>query len=214
MQAFLNEYLATYGYIVLFVGTLLEGEAILIMAGYLASQGYLNLYIVMPLAFVGAVIGDQFYFYLGRWQGARLLKLFTAIARKFRKALKLIEKYGTFVAFISRYTYGFRILLPIILGMSSFPSRKFFYLNVASAAVWAVLFSLAGYLFGKAVSLFIEDVEKYEGYVLLALVALIVLSWGAHFVYSWWSGKSARARLKRMKARQETFKQGGPSDEA
>ncbi len=122
MHLFLKEYLELHGYWVLFIWTFLEGEAGLILAGFLAFEGYLSLTGVILTSFAGAFCGDQFYFYLGRWQGPYLLKLFTSIARKFRKALRLIEKYGTFVAFVSRYTYGFRIILPIILGMSSFPS--------------------------------------------------------------------------------------------
>ena len=144
LQQFLREYLQTHGYWVLFVWTFLEGEAGLILAGFFAFQGYFTLPGVIATSFAGAVCGDQFYFYLGRLKGSFLVGHSHALARKFRKALRLIEKYGTFVAFISRYTYGFRIVLPIILGMTPFPSLKFFWLNVLSALAWAIIFALAG----------------------------------------------------------------------
>ena len=124
-------------------------------------------------AFAGSFLGDQFYFYLGHWKGSWLLKKFSSIARKFRKAIKLIERYGTFVAFISRYTYGFRIILPIILGLTSFPGRKFAWLNLLSALSWSIIFSLAGYLFGKSAELFVEDDSRYEHHLLLILIGLI-----------------------------------------
>ncbi len=152
MQQFLREYLELHGYWVLFLGTFLEGEAILIMAGFLAFQGYLDLTLVILTSFAGSFLGDQFYFYLGRWKGPLLLKIFTSIARKFRKALRLIEKYGNFVAFISRYTYGFRIILPIILGMTKLPATRFLWINLLSALLWAAIFASAGYLFGKSAS--------------------------------------------------------------
>src|SRR6266702_4124277 len=73
---------------------------------FFGFRGYFNIGGVILTALGGSFLGDQCYFYLGRFQGPLLLKLFTTIARKFRKGLALIEKYGTFVAFASRYTYG------------------------------------------------------------------------------------------------------------
>lgn len=201
MHQFLKEYLETHGYWVLFLWTFLEGEAGLILAGLLAFEGYLNIVGVILTALGGAFCGDQFYFYLGRWKGPWLLRAFTVIARKFRKALRIIERYGTFVAFISRYTYGFRIILPIILGMTTFPGVKFLWLNLLSAFAWATVFSLAGYLFGKSASLFVEDVSRYEHHLMLILIGLIFCMWLSHFVHAWWRRRPARLRLKRMKAR-------------
>jgi membrane protein DedA with SNARE-associated domain len=199
VQQLLKDYLELHGYWVLFAWTFLEGEAGLILAGFLAYQGYLNITGVMLTAWCGAFLGDQFYFYLGRWQGKRLLRLFTVIARKFRKALRLIERYGTFVAFISRYTYGFRIILPIILGMTSFPGSRFLWLNLCSALLWAVIFSLAGYFFGKSASLFVDDVSRYELHLLLVLAGLISCMWLFHFVHARLRRKPARQRLRRMR---------------
>jgi membrane protein DedA with SNARE-associated domain len=201
VQQFLREYLEVHGYWVLFLGTFLEGEAILIFAGFLACEGYLSIYGVILSAFAGSFLGDQFYFHLGRRKGQLLLKIFTTFARKFRKALRLIERYGTFVAFISRYTYGFRILLPIILGMTNLSSRRFLMLNLASALSWAIIFSLAGFLFGKGASLFVDDLEHYEPYLLLVLACLTGGLWLSHFAHSWWRRRHARRRLNRMKLR-------------
>lgn len=199
MQQLLQEYLRVHGYWVLFVGTFLEGETILIFAGFLASQGYFSIYGIMLSAFAGSFLGDQCYFYLGRVKGQALLRFFTRLARKFRKGLRLIERYGTFVAFVSRYTYGFRILLPIILGMTNLSSRRFLVLNLLSAVSWAVAFSLLGYLFGKGASLFVSHLERYEPYLLLVLAGLTGCMWLSHFAAHHWRRRRARARLKRMR---------------
>ena len=199
MQQLLKEYLATNGYWVLFVWTFLEGEAGLIMAGFLAFQGYLNIFGVIFTALAGSFCGDQFYFYLGRLKGPLILKLFSPIARKFRKALRLIEKYGVFVTFISRYTYGFRIILPIIIGMTNLAALRFLWLNFFSALSWSIIFSLAGYLFGKSASLFVEDLEAYEPYFMLVLASFIAFMWLSHFFHARWRRRKARSRLKRMK---------------
>jgi membrane protein DedA with SNARE-associated domain len=196
----LREYLEIHGYWVLFIGTFLEGEAILLLAGFLAFQGYLNVLGVICTAWAGSFLGDQFYFYLGRLKGKGLLKRFHSIARKFREALKLIEKYGNFVAFISRFTYGFRIVLPIILGITNLSPRTFLWINLVSALTWAVAFSLGGYLFGKSASLVFDNVSNYEQYLVLALFGFICLAWCAHAFHIWKLKKPARKRLARIRA--------------
>lgn len=201
MHEFLRDNLQLHGYWVLFLWTFLEGEAGLILAGFLAFEGYLHIGGVIVTAFTGAFLGDQFYFYVGHWRGRWLLHRVHSMARKLRKAVHLIEKYGNFVAFISRYTYGFRIILPIILGMSNFPGWKFALLNLLSAFTWAILFSFAGYLFGKSAALFVEDAGRYEHYLLLILMGLVACMWFSHVVHAWWRRRPARKRLKRMRSR-------------
>ncbi|HWI40355.1 MAG TPA: DedA family protein, partial [Verrucomicrobiae bacterium] len=196
----LAAYLETYGYWVLFAGTLMEGESILIMAGFLAFQGYLALPWVILTSLVGSFLGDQAFFHVGRRYSAPLLRFGQGVSRKLRKALRMIEKYGSAVAFGSRFTYGLRIILPITLGMTRFSPRRFLWLNVASASVWSVVFSIAGYLFGKSASLVVDDVEKYEPYLMLALMGLMVCAWFAHFVHGWWRKRKAMERLRRRRA--------------
>jgi membrane protein DedA with SNARE-associated domain len=199
VQQLLKEYLQVHGYWVLFLGTFLEGETILIFAGFLACEGYLSIWGVILAAFAGSCLGDQFYFHLGRLKGPFFLKLFTCFARKFRKGLRLIERYGSFVAFVSRFTYGFRIVLPVILGMTTFKSGRFLVLNIASALSWAVLFSCAGFLFGKGASLFVDNLERYQPYLLLILAACTGSLWLSHLAAHRWHRRRARRRLKRMR---------------
>lgn len=196
----LKEYLELHGYWVLFLGTFLEGEAILLMAGFLAFQGYLDIIGVVLTAWAGSFLGDQCYFYLGRWKGRALLKRFHSIARKFREALRLIEKYGVFVAFISRYTYGFRIVLPIILGITKLTPRTFLWINLVSALSWALVFALGGYLFGKSASLLLDNVSNYEHYLALGLLGIIASIWCVHVYHVWKLKKPVRDRLARIRA--------------
>jgi membrane protein DedA with SNARE-associated domain len=196
----LKEYLEIHGYWVLFIGTFLEGEAILLLAGFLAFQGYLNIIGVICTAWAGSFLGDQCYFYVGRFKGRGLLRRFHSIARKFRDALKMIEKYGNYVAFISRFTYGFRIILPIILGITNLAPRTFLWINLASALTWAAVFSLGGYLFGKSASLLLDNVSNYEHYLVLALFGFIGAAWCVHAWHVWKLKKPVRERLARMRA--------------
>jgi membrane protein DedA with SNARE-associated domain len=198
-QHILKEQLELHGYWILFIGTFLEGEAILLLAGFLAFQGYLNIAGVFFTAWAGSFLGDQFYFFLGHFKGRMLLKRFHSIAKKFREALKMIEKYGNLVAFISRFTYGFRIVLPIILGITNLAPRTFFWINIVSALVWALLFSMSGYFFGKSAALLLDNVKNYEHYLVLLLFSLITISWGIHAYHIWKLKKPVRERLARIR---------------
>jgi len=201
VQELLQNYLAVHGYWVLFIWTFLEGEAGLIFAGFLAFQGYFSVPAVMATAFAGAFCGDQFYFYLGRLKGGYLLSHSHVLVKKLRKGMKLIERYGNLVAFTSRFTYGFRIVLPIILGMTPFPAGKFLWLNLLSATSWSILFTLAGYFFGKSATLFVgAEAKRYEHYLFGILAGIVFLVWLGHFYHAWHKRLSARKRLKRMKA--------------
>lgn len=66
-----------YGYLAVAVGTFLEGETILIMAGAAAHRGYLTMPMVIMVGTIASFFGDQLYFYVGRRYGAALLKRFS-----------------------------------------------------------------------------------------------------------------------------------------
>ena len=67
MTDILIELMKEYGYIILFIWSVLEGESGLIMAGLLSSTGDMNLYISIFIAGLGGFTGDQIYFYIGRY---------------------------------------------------------------------------------------------------------------------------------------------------
>ena len=72
----LPELIENYGYWVVFAGTLLEGESVLLLAGFSAYSGLLELHTVIGVATLGSFLGDQLWFLLGRTQGAKLLARF------------------------------------------------------------------------------------------------------------------------------------------
>src|SRR5438552_17178506 len=83
-----------FGYFAVFAGTFLEGETILVMAGFFAERGYLELLPVILVAFLGAFVGHAFWFWLGRTKGVQLLKRFPRMQAHFGKGVRLFERYG------------------------------------------------------------------------------------------------------------------------
>ena len=65
----MNHLVREFGYLAVFIGTFLEGETILVVAGFAAYEAYLELPLVIVTAFFGSLFGDQLYFFIGRYQG-------------------------------------------------------------------------------------------------------------------------------------------------
>jgi membrane protein DedA with SNARE-associated domain len=168
----LQSLVENYGYYGVFAGAFLEGETLLIMAGFAANRGYLALHWVMLAAFCGSLFGDQLYFFLGRRHGRRILQRFPKLRARANKVDALLARYHTPLILAMRFLYGLRIVGPIVIGMSGVPALKYVGLNIISAAIWAVMFSSAGYLFGEVLELVLTDLKRYE-VIALGVIALI-----------------------------------------
>ena len=172
-----------YGYLAVLLGAMLEGETVVLVAGFLAHQSYLGLPGIMIAAFAGSTISDQGLFFLARFKGQGLLKRFPKLASGASRLTDLMGRHPALLyafAFFFRFLYGLRNAAPVFLGMSRIPSAAFILLNVTGAALWAAAISLLGYAFAKTLHRFMDDLARYElcvlaGLVLLGALAALVL---------------------------------------
>jgi membrane protein DedA with SNARE-associated domain len=175
MDATLAGLVSDYGYLAVFFGTLLEGEAILMLAGYAAHQDYLWLPLVVAVAFVGATLGDQIFFFAGRFFGPALLRRFDGIASHADRVNAVLVRHSALLVIGLRFTYGLRIAGPIIVGMSTLPARRFLLYNAIGALIWAPTIAGAGYLLGHVLEKLLVDLKRFELYGLGVLAGLLVL---------------------------------------
>jgi membrane protein DedA with SNARE-associated domain len=185
----LEALLHSYGYLLIFLGTVAEGETLLLLGGYFAQQGYLNLGGVLLTAYVGAVCGDQMWFHLGRRHAKKLLARFPRLRDRVNVALTKVEKHQTKVVLSMRFIWGLRIALPVSLGLTDMRAAKYFWLDLLAAAVWAITFSLLGYGAGHVISDLIEDLQRYEFWIFGALVLVAVIA------FIWHAGKPRRTKV-------------------
>jgi len=172
--------ISQYGYAVVFLGTLFEGETVLLLAGYAAHRGYLDFAVLTSVAGVGALTGDQLFFWLGRRHGTVLLRRSPALRGKVQYALDLIQKHPAGIILTIRFMWGLRIALPVAVGLSDVTYRRFFWLNLVSAALWAPLVGGAGYFFGALLSRHLTTLHRIEHWVMLGL-AFAVLALRGYF---------------------------------
>lgn len=177
---FLQEVIRNYGYLALFIGTFLEGETILLLAGFAVQTGNfgLSLHGIILTAFAGSLAGDQAAFFIGRYFGNRFLKRREKWQARAARVHKLLERYHEVLILTFRFFYGLRNLTPFILGTTDISVKKFFVLNAIGAFVWAVAFGCIGYLFGDLLENVLESVLKEVHNVeliIFGVIALVVL---------------------------------------
>ena len=176
----LETLIAQYGYLAIFIGTFLEGETILVLAGFAAHRGLLALPGVMLAAFAGSLFSDQLLFYLGRRHGAAWLARRPQWKTGVERVRGLLNRYSTALILSFRFLYGLRNVTPFALGLSDVSAARFVVLNVVGAAVWAVAVSLAGWFVGEAAKRMIGDIERYERLIGGTIIAIGLGLWLWH----------------------------------
>ncbi len=166
-----------YGYLALLVGSFLEGETPLVLAGFAAQRGHLELHWVIAVAFIGSFAGDQLFFYLGRRYGPALINRRASWRNRADKVYRLIERHQTFLILTFRFYYGLRSVTPFALGASNVSRGRYLVLNAIGAIIWAITLGWAGYLFGRAFELWLDNFKRYELYVLGGLALAGVIIW-------------------------------------
>ncbi|PKY10234.1 hypothetical protein B1757_10985 [Acidithiobacillus marinus] len=178
--AVIKEFLRQYGYWILLIGTLLEGEAVVIIAGALAHAGVLDLGAVILVSWLGSTINDQVLYQLGARYGQRLIDwLPHFLKRHVTQAEGLIHRFGDWVTLLFRFIYGTRTITPILLGVHHYPPRRYLLMNPLAAAVWAALIASIGYVLGASLNSLLSSVR----YVQITLLLLFLLA--ALFYWLW-----------------------------
>jgi len=167
-----------YGYSILFAWSILEGEMGLIMGGLLCHTGDMWLPLAIFIAGLGGFVGDQIYFYIGRYNKSYVHSKFKGQRRKFALAHLLLKKYGWPIIFAQRYMYGMRTVIPISIGLTRYDAKMFAFINLLSAWVWAGLTIVPVWYFGEEI-LKVLDWAKAHWYFALPLV----LGLGGSIIY-------------------------------
>ena len=173
-----------YGYWIVILGALLEGEMVLLLAGGAAFHGYMNVHLVMLISFLGALLHDNLLFMVGRLFGRRLLNASPVWHKRISKVSDLIHKYDNLFIMSFRFVYGLRTITPIIVGNSRIEWKRYAVLVSISALIWAVVVAYLGFTFAMAMDAIIANFDKYKTYLAFGALFLVVAVIG---VLKYWS---------------------------
>lgn len=172
--------ISSFGYLGIFLivfaesgllfGFFLPGDSLLFTAGLLSSKGLLNLWFLIPITFIAAVIGDNVGYSIGLKFGPKLFvreKSLLFDKDHLVKAQKFYEKYGSKTIVLARFMPFIRTFAPIVAGVGQMNYRTFMIYNLFGGFIWSAGVPLAGYLLGNM----IPDIDRW----LLPIIALIII---------------------------------------
>lgn len=186
IDAHLTELTSTYGaltYAILFlivfaetgfvVTPFLPGDSLLFAAGALAALGTMNIWMIVGVLFIAAVLGDAANYWIGHFFGQKIIesKNFPMIKKEhIDEAQKFYEKYGGKAIILSRFVPIVRTFAPFVAGVGRMNYSRFLTYNVIGGAVWILLFSFAGYFFGN-----IPSVKHNFSLVIFGIIGVSVV---------------------------------------
>lgn len=174
----------------LLIGFFLPGDSLLFTAGFLASQGILDIRLLILGCFICAVAGDTGGYYIGHRFGRRLFNKDNSLL--FNKnhlvtAAKFYEKHGGKTIILARFMPIIRAFAPVVAGIGDMKYSTFLFYNLIGGFLWAILIPLAGFFLGSM----IPDVDKY----LLPIIGAIILASIAPAIYHALKDQRMRNRI-------------------
>ncbi len=157
----------------LLIGFFLPGDSLLITAGLIAAQGYLDIAVLNISLIIAAIVGDQVGYLFGRKTGPKLFKREKSLLfdkEHLIKAKEFYEKYGGRAIIYARFVPFARTFAPIVAGVAQMEYKKFVSFNVFGGILWVLSMTLLGYYFGN-----IPFVKKHFEYVIIGVIILSLL---------------------------------------
>jgi membrane protein DedA with SNARE-associated domain len=161
-----------YGYILVFFGSMLEGDASLITAAFLAHQGKLNFGGVLATAGIASTLLNEAVYHLARSRSRKYFERRITKHPKYSRVQDWIRRRSTVLLLFCRYIFGFRLAIPAACGMTGMNPLAFSVLNIVGAALWVLPLGYVGYAFGGVIAKFWGGVRDYEWHIAVALLAI------------------------------------------
>jgi membrane-associated protein len=163
----------------LFVGFVLPGETAAVLGGVAASRGHVQLWAVIVVVVLAAIVGDSVGYEVGRKLGPRILKLriLNRHQRRLDEAQAFLQRRGGSAVFLGRFVAFFRAVMPALAGTARMPYRRFLPFNAAGGLVWGTGFVLLGYLAGNSYVAVERTVGRGGAIAVAAIAVVAVLVW-------------------------------------
>ena len=158
------------------VGTLFEGQPVMLFGGFAAHRGYLQLapWVILAGA-VGNFLGFQAWFLVGRRFGRPLIDRRPQWAGRIEKVQDWLGRFESLLIIAIRFMPGFDTVGTVAIGMSTVSTQRFTVLNGLGALLWAAVLAVVGYLLGNLLEAILGDLAVVEKPLLVGIVVLTVV---------------------------------------
>ncbi|MEV0463117.1 DedA family protein [Nocardia tengchongensis] len=163
----------------IFVGFVIPGETAAVLGGVAASQGHVQLWLMIVLVVAAAILGDSVGYEVGKVVGPKLLQ--ASILDRHRGRLDGAQDYlarrGGWAVFLGRFTAFFRAMMPALAGTSRMPYRRFLLFNAVGGIVWGAIFVVLGFVAGQSYEAVAKTVGRDLAFGAAAVVVLALIVW-------------------------------------
>jgi membrane-associated protein len=185
LDKYLTELIPVYGvliypiiFVIIFCETglvftpILPGDSLIFLAGTLASQNLLNIWILYFLLMLAAILGDTINYFVGRAIGPKVFCQKTGLCKKeyLIKTREFYEKHGGKTIILARFIPIIRTFAPFIAGIGKMNYKRFLTYNVFGGTLWVTLFLFSGYFFGQ-----LDFVKNNLTFVILLVIFISIL---------------------------------------
>lgn len=156
------------------MGVPVPGETALLVGSLAAANGRLDIALVIAVAAVAAIVGDNIGYVIGRVGGRRLLEREGRFLERRKRLLAIgdsfFERHGAKAVFLGRWVGVLRITAAWMAGANRMKFRLFFFYNALGGILWAICFGLLAFYFGKTAEKALKDFGVVAGIALAVLV--------------------------------------------
>lgn len=158
------------------VGLLLPGSTLILLLGALSARGYMDVGDLIWFAVVGAIIGDNVNYHLGKKFGTRWTREGVWFLKKehFEKATAFFERHGAKSVFWGRFIPSVKELVPFVAGLASMRTGPFMIWNILGGIGWGLQWVLTGYVFAESLTLAKVWMSRMGFLAIIALVLVLV----------------------------------------
>jgi len=160
-------------------GVWVPGETALVAAGVLASRGHFSIAAVIALAALGAILGDNVGYWIGRIYGRKLFVRFRRLEAVLPRAERFFRRHGGKAVFFARFVAGLRVTGAWMAGISHMNWWRFLFWNALGGIAWATGVGLVAFYLGRAAADLVSEYGLIGGGVAVGLAVAIFL--GVHF---------------------------------
>jgi len=169
--------LETWGYLAVAFFSFGGSFFIVAAAGVFSYMGHMDLATALAVAAVANFMGDNFLFYLGKYQKKEIQPYFAKHKRKLALATLIMRKYGVFAIFIQKFIYGVKTLVPISMALAKYDFKKFVFFNIFASIIFVMVIGLSAYFASESIIAFFSVIQERPWLAPLAMITILGSIW-------------------------------------
>jgi len=167
--------ISEYGLWIVFFGMIVEGTTVIILSGVLCHMGVLPCEETIVVAILGAIVGDQIWFFIGGHYAQKFLSKFPSVELQVKKLQDSVHSKADWLAVSSRFIYGGAVAFPLVLSMHNYSHKRFTIIDAVGVSFASLAGLSLGYFLSDSFQKVLGDVSNIEHLMLFIILFVAVI---------------------------------------